>query len=131
MRKFIQPLLIILIVLDLIYVGIIFPYPQLWHKMIHGTDYVDPAGLLRRTGAVWASFALFQIIALFKWRKQPHWLMLVAGIRFTEIFADWNYIYFAQSLTWAGKAGLAIAPLINFGSGLFFFKSYFLVKKDS
>jgi hypothetical protein len=131
MRKFIQPLLIILILLDVIYVAIIFPYPELWYKYIHAAPYVDPAGLLHRTGAVWASFALFQIIALIKWRKHPHWLMLVAGIRFTEIFADWTYVYFAQSLTWYGKAGLLSAPLINFGSGLFFFKAYFNVKKDS
>ena len=130
MKKLIDPLLIVLIVLDLIYVGIIFPYPDLWYRFIHGTAYIDPGGLLRRTGAVWTSFALFQIIALIKWRKHPHWLMLVAGIRFTEIFADWTYVHFAHDLTLLGKMGLLSAGPINLLSGLFFFKSYHLVNQS-
>ena len=129
MKKFIAPLLIILILLDLFYIIIIFPHPELWYRFIHGAPYVDPEGILRRTAAVWTSFALFQIIALFKWRRAPHWLMLVAGIRFTEIFADWTYLYFAQHITWIGRAGLFLAAPINLLSGLFFFRAYHLLRK--
>jgi hypothetical protein len=124
MRKLINPVLIILILLDVVYVCIIFPFPEIWHKVIHGAPYVDPQALLRRTGAVWASFALFQFIALVKWKEQPHWLMLVAGIRLTEIFADWTYLYFAQNITWVGRLGLLSAGPINLLAGWFFYRSY-------
>ena len=62
-----------------------------------------------RTGAVWASFTLFHLIALLKWHRQPYWLPLVAGVRLTEVFSDWVYLSMAESITWFGKVGLFIA----------------------
>jgi hypothetical protein len=69
--------------------------------------------LLRRTGAVWAAFTLFQFIALLRWRNQPYWLPLVAGIRLTEVFSDWVYLSFAGSVTWFGRMSLFVAPPTN------------------
>ncbi len=124
-KKAVDGLLIVLILLDVIYDIVIFGRPELWFRVIHGTGLMDPQGLLRRTGAVWAAFVLWQTITLFRWKNQRHWLMLVAGIRWTEIFADWTYIYFAQSLTTIGWIGLLSAAPINLLSGWFFYRSYF------
>lgn len=129
MRKFISPLLVVLILLDLVYISVIFPRPDMWSHFMHGAAYVDPEGLLRRIGAVWASFALFHFIALIKWRQHPHWLMIVAGMRFSEIFADWTYVYYAHDMTHLGRLGLLSAGPVNLLCALFFFKAYFLVKQ--
>src|SRR5262249_34091143 len=101
--------LLVLIGLDVIYDIIIFCAPEKWAEWIHGVPLSDPHGLLRRLGAVWATFALFHLITLLRWRKNPNWLALSAGIRFTEIFADVTYVYFAQSLTFFGKTVLLLA----------------------
>jgi hypothetical protein len=131
MKKLINPMLLLLILLDLVYVAIIFPSPDFWFKTLHGVSYVDPQGLLFRTGAVWASFALFQIIALIRWRKAPHWLMLVSGIRFTELFADWVHLYYAQNMTGFGRLSLLAAPIVNGLTGWFFFRAYLKVTSTS
>jgi hypothetical protein len=112
-------LLLFLIALDagLSMVALAFPY--LWFQLIHGEPYSDPQGLLRRTGAVWAAFTLLQGIAYVKWRVQPYWLVVVAGVRLTELFSDWTYAYFAQQVTWAGRIGLLLAPPANLACGWF------------
>jgi hypothetical protein len=124
-KKTVDGMLIALILLDVIYDVVIFPSPETWFRVIHGAPYVDPQGLLRRTAAGWAAFALWQFVALLRWKKGRHWLMLVAGIRWTEIFADWTYVYFCQSLTPIGRWGLLAAGPINLLTGWFFYRSYF------
>jgi len=128
-RRWTRPVKIVLaalIVLDVVYPAIIFSSGDLWFDLIHGTDYVDPQSLLKRTGAVWTSFALFQLIAYFRWQKGPHWLMLVAGMRFGEIFADWVYWSSADDHTWFGTLGLLGASPTNLVLGLFFYRAYFV-----
>lgn len=29
-----------------------------------------------------------------QYQARPHWLVLVAGLRFSDIFTDWIYLYF-------------------------------------
>ena len=91
---------------------------------MHGAVYADPLGMIRRLGAVWAAFVLFQLIAVFRWKQNPHWLVIVAGIRWTEVFSDWFYWYFAETLTLFGHAGLLIAPPVNLMLGLFLLKMF-------
>jgi hypothetical protein len=124
-KKAVNVLLVVLILLDVIYDVVIFFSPETWFRVMHGAPYIDPEGLLRRTAAVWAAFVLWQTIALVRWKKGPHWLMLVAGIRWTEIFADWTYLYFAHSITTVGRLGLLSAAPINLLCGWFFYRSYF------
>lgn len=124
-KKAVDLLLVLLILLDVVYFIVIFSSPETWFRVMHGAPYVDPEGLLRRTAAGWAAFTLWQIIALVRWKKNPHWLMLVAGIRWTEIFADCTYLYFAHDITTIGRLGLLAAGPINFFCGWFFFRSYF------
>jgi len=132
MRKLlISTTLVIFVFLDLIYAVVGFFFPEIWFKFIHGAEHVDPQGLLQRTAAVWAAFALFQWIALVKWKKQPYWLAVVAGLRFSELFADWTYLYFADKISVFGWLGLSVSTPTNFFVCLFLLKSYLKISKET
>src|SRR5690554_4816421 len=92
LKKKVNRLLIGLVILDIVLFIFCFFFPDLWFKLFHDLPYMDPAGLLRRTGGVWVAFTLLQLIALFRWQKEPYWLVLVAGVRLTELFSDWIYL---------------------------------------
>jgi hypothetical protein len=124
-KKAVDGLLIVLILLDVVYNVVIFSSPETWFRVIHGAPYVDPQALLRRTAAGWAAFALWQIVALLRWKKGRHWLMLVAGIRWTEVFTDVTYLYFCQNITPLGRWALLAAAPTNILSGWFFYRAYF------
>jgi len=117
-------LLAFLVLLDLVLSTVCLFFPETWFRVFHNAPYVDPQALLRRTGAVWAAFTLFQFIALLRWRSQPYWLPLVAGIRLTEVFSDWVYLYMADSVTWLGRAGLLASPPANILFAWILIKSY-------
>ncbi len=123
--------LVFLVILDLVLSGTCLFFPATWFRVVHDTLYVDPQGLLRRTGAVWAAFTLFQLLALIKWQKKPYWLVLVAGVRLTEIFSDWTYLHFAASITSYGRIGLLIAPLANVVFGWVLIRAYLRLEADS
>jgi hypothetical protein len=88
--------------------------PDLWFKVFHASV---PAGLeiafLRRSAGQWAAFALAQAITLWRWRKQPVWLPITAGIRFSDLFTDISYILAVPSLTPIGWMLLLPPPLLN------------------
>jgi hypothetical protein len=88
--------------------------PDAWFGLLHGTP---PAGLdiplLRRSAGQWAAFALAQGIALFYWRRSPVWLVMVAGVRFSDLFTDISYILAVPSLTLLGWVCLLPPPLLN------------------
>jgi len=117
-------LLLALVLLDIYLSAFTLFFPEAWFGAFHNAPYVDPQGLLRRTGAVWAAFTLFQFVALLRWRCQPYWLPLVAGIRLTEVFSDWVYVYFADSVTSYGLRNLLPAPLANALIAWYLIKSY-------
>ncbi len=113
-----------LVVYDIILSTLTILFPDLWDGFIHGAVYDDPRGLLTRTGAVWAAFSLFQLMAALKWRVQLFWLPLIAGIRLTEVFSDWTYLYVAQDVTWFGWIGLFVNPPMNLFLGWYFVRAY-------
>lgn len=117
-------LLILLIILDLTITFIAFFLPQAWFKIFHGSLYIDPQGFLRRCAANWLAFALIQLLALLKWRKKPYWLAVVAGVRLSDIFTDWAYLFFSSSITLFGRAGLFIISPLNLLLGLYFLNAY-------
>ena len=123
-RAQVSSLLVGLVVLDIVLSTLALAFPARWTEAMHGLPYVDPAGLLRRTGGVWAAFVLLQAIALARWPKQPYWLALVAGVRFTELFSDWVTIFAAQQTTALGTAELLIAPPANLLFGLILITAY-------
>jgi hypothetical protein len=76
-----------------------------------------PAGLetalLRRSAGQWAAFALAQAITLWRWRKDPVWLAVSAGVRFSDLFTDVSYILAVPSLTTLGWILLVPPPFLN------------------
>ncbi len=129
-RLRINTLLIALVIYDVVLSATCLLSPQTWYRLIHGADYVDPQGLLLRTGAVWAAFSLFQLVARVKWEVQPVWLAVIAGIRLTEILSDWTYLYVADSLTRFGWFGLFINPPGNLLLGWYLLRCYRRVHVD-
>ncbi len=125
----INGLLLFLVIWDLLLSTVCLFFPEWWYKLFHGAPYVDPQGLLRRTGAVWAAFTLFQLLAYLRWQREPYWLVFVAGIRLTEIFSDWIYLYFAEGSTWLGRVGLFIAPPSNVVFGWFLLRSFLQIER--
>jgi hypothetical protein len=113
----IKLLLLFLIVLDAVLSILALALPDTWFRLIHDQPYIDPQGLLRRTGAVWAAFTLLQALAYVRWQVQPYWLVVVAGVRLTELFSDWTYLAVAEQVTWSGRIGLLIAPPANLVMG--------------
>lgn len=113
-----------LVLLDLFLAGICLLWPDQWGMLMHGMAYDDPAGNVRRMGAVWLAFLLLQGWALVDWRRLPHLLVLVAGVRLTEIFSDWVLWYHADSLTVFGHFGLLIAPPSNLLFGIYLLGAY-------
>ena len=88
--------------------------PELWFRLLHAGV---PAGLenalLRRSAGQWAAFALAQAITLWRWRKDPVWLAVSAGVRFSDLFTDVSYILAVPSLTTLGWILLVPPPFLN------------------
>jgi hypothetical protein len=130
-RKFIiNAILLGFAILDLAYAVAGLLFPEIWSKTIHGIEAIDLQGLLQRTAAIWAAFAVLQFIAFLKWQSKAYWLAMIAGLRFSELFADWTYLYFAQDLTWLGHAGLFISTPTNMAICWFLLKSYLKLQEN-
>ena len=99
--------------------------PDLWFRLFHGTV---PAGydiaFLRRSAGQWAAFALAQGIALWRWKKSPVWLVIVAGVRFSDLFTDISYVLAVPSLTAFGWLCLLPPPLLNLAGVVIMLRGY-------
>jgi hypothetical protein len=88
--------------------------PDIWFRVFHDAA---PSGLetalLRRAAGQWAAFALAQGLTLRYWKKNPVWLAVVAGARFSDLFTDISYVLSAPSLTTLGWVCLLPPPLLN------------------
>jgi len=129
-RTLISALLVVLAVWDFALWVVAFFYPDLWMGQVHGQTMDDPMGLLPRTGAMWLAFAIFQFVAFLQWRRAPFWLCLVAGMRLSELLADWTYLAFAEVLTTTGRISLALTPVANIAISGFFLWAYFRLRDE-
>ena len=88
--------------------------PNTWFRIFHAST---AAGLettfLRRSAGQWAAFALAQAITLWRWRRDPVWLAVTAGVRFSDLFTDVSYVLSAPSLTTLGWVLLLPPPVLN------------------
>ena len=88
--------------------------PGAWFRVLHASI---PAGLetalLRRSAGQWAAFALAQAVTLWCWRKNPVWLPVCAGVRFSDSITDVSYLVAAPTLTKAGWILLLPPPFLN------------------
>ena len=89
--------------------------PDLWFRLFHHSIPTDfDVAFLRRSAGQWAAFALCQAITLWRWKKQPAWLAIEAGVRFSDLFTDLSYIIVtARSLTTLGWSLFLPPPLLN------------------
>ena len=111
--------LIIAIVVDLSLVVMVTVAPDLWFDLLHGEAEVPRnVVLLRRAGAHWFAFLVFQVAALTQWRRQPLWLVFIAGLRFSDLFTDATYLAVGDDLTPLAWASLSTPPFLNLGMGL-------------
>jgi len=88
--------------------------PDIWFRLFH---IAAPTGLeialLHRSAVQWAAFALAHAITLWRWRTDPVWLAVSAGVRFSDLFTDVSYIVAVPSLTTLGWILLLPPPFLN------------------
>lgn len=113
-----------LVLFDVTLTTAAFFFPDFWFAVFHGVPYEDPQGFLRRCGANWAAFALFQAIARARWKQAPYWLAVIAGVRLSDIFTDLVYYFFAEDTTWFADLTLPTMGLVNLALGLYFLRAY-------
>jgi len=125
-NKTIHALLTILVIFDLFLVVWVIFFPDWWFWAFHGSTDASPDALLflRRCGANWAAFLLFQFIAWRKWKEEKTWLAVVAGIRLSDIFTDPTVALLATKKTWFLYATLPAMGFINLCLGVYFFRAY-------
>ncbi len=128
-RRFLtSALLLVLAVWDAVLATVALAFPAFWFRMFHQAPYVDPQGLLARTGAIWAAFALLQLLAFLKWADAPYWLAIVGGMRLSELFADVTYLLKASSITSSATVGLPLSTATNIIVALFFIQGFLLLQ---
>jgi hypothetical protein len=122
----IHGLLTALVLLDATLVVWAFAFPDLWFRAFHGVESGSALSelFLRRCGANWAAFLLLQAIAWRRWRADPVWLVVVAGVRLSDIFTDATYAVLSPDPTWFSWATLPLMGLVNLLLGLFLLASY-------
>ena len=125
-RRTITGLLGALVFFDLLLVVWAFGFPDLWFELFHtSTEGSQPARLLlKRCGANWGAFALFQAIALYRWEERPHWLTVVAGIRLSDIFTDPVYAAFSDDPSWLNTLALPLMGVGNVALGVFLLSAF-------
>jgi len=119
-----QALLIGLVLFDCVLTTWAWAFPQWWYDAFHGVKYVDPEALLRRMGAQWAGFALCQAVAVWRWRREPEWLAVVAGVRLCDALTDLTYVFLARDTTWFAWATLPAMGPINALMGWYLLRAY-------
>jgi hypothetical protein len=89
--------------------------PDLWFRVFHAAL---PAGLdvawLRRSAGQWIAFSLVQGVTLWRYKREPLWLVATAVARFTDLFTDISYVVSAPTLTHLGWIFLLPPPVLNF-----------------
>jgi hypothetical protein len=116
--------LVALVLFDVFVSVVALFFPDFWYRVVHGVPYDDPQGLLRRCGANWAAFALIQTVALFRWKAAPYWLAVVAGVRLSDMFTDWTYLWFCSNVTTVGAIGMFLASPTELALGVWLLRAY-------
>jgi len=120
----VRALLVSLTGFDLLLVLWAFFLPDLWFWAFHGVERVDPQNLLQRMGANWAAFFLMQLLATLNWRRAPRWILIVAGVRLSDIFTDVTCVIACDDATWFAWATLPLMSLLNLLMGLWLIKAW-------
>jgi hypothetical protein len=124
LRRRITRLLLFLILVDLVLCLVGFVRPELWFDLIHGAPAVDPQRFMQRTAAAWAAFLVLQLIACARFRRDPAWLAVIAGVRLSDMFTDWTHAMLAPDMTSFGYLCLLSASPINLLAGVFLLRAH-------
>lgn len=117
-------LLVALALFDVFLVAWIVGFPHLWVWAFHGVDVPDPQALFTRMGANWAAFALIQWVAVFRCRQHTEWIVVVVGVRLSDIFTDITYVLACEDATWFAWATLPLSSLTNLLFGLWLLSAW-------
>lgn len=71
------------------------------------------ASLVVRTGGIWLGSSMIQLIAFCLWTQNPLWLLVVGGIRLTEVTTGWIWLWSLANSTMISKIFLFMSPLFN------------------
>ncbi|MEZ0368422.1 MAG: hypothetical protein ACAI44_04960 [Candidatus Sericytochromatia bacterium] len=107
-----------------------FGFPDLWFSFFHASPRVDPQALLYRCGANWLAFTIIQALALFKWRRQPWWLLLVAGCRLGDSLTDITCLLLSQKATLYAWLAFPAAGIGNLLLGTLLIRLFQLTVKE-
>lgn len=113
-----------LIGLDLVLTVWGFLLPRLWYSFFHGADYIDPQALLYRCAANWLAFLVLQVIALWRWRRDPMWLAVVAGCRLGDALTDVTCLALANHTTVFARLAFPAAGVGNLIIGVALLRAY-------
>ena len=118
--------LVFAIALDLGVFVMTWAAPGLWFSTFHGATVTDPHAilLLRRAGGHWLAFALVQIVVLLRKDRDPVWLAVAAGLRWSDVFTDLSYVIGASDLAAVGIASLIPPALFNGLGGVMFLAAF-------
>jgi hypothetical protein len=112
--------LVAAILIDVVLCVLTWVAPEMWFETLHATtDNAAFYPFLRRCGSHWAAFAIFQFVALIRWQQGLHWLVLVAGMRLSDLFTDLTYLLSSSNVTPSGSISLLVPPVLNLGMALF------------
>jgi hypothetical protein len=117
--------LLVAIAVDVVLPVLAFASPSWWFDTLHVGRAPDAlhVALLQRAAAQWIAFAALQLVALARWRRWPHWLLLVAGARTSDWLTDLTYLCTMPDpspLRWT----LLAPPLLNIGMSLLLFVAW-------
>lgn len=122
--KRVERLLLFLIAVDVALCLVGFGWPALWFELIHGAPAADPQRFLQRTAAAWAAFLVLQVAAYRRFRREPWWLAVIAGVRLSDMLTDWTHALVAPDMTWLGYACLLSAGPVNVAAGVLLIRAH-------
>jgi hypothetical protein len=124
LTRWVRPILVGLVVLDLALAIWGFVFPDTWFSFFHGSSRIDPRALLFRCAANWTGFVVIQVIALARWRVRPVWIAVVAGCRLGDVLTDVTCLVFSESHTVFAWIAFPLAGLGNVVLGVFLLRAF-------
>lgn len=120
----INVLLVAYFVLNLVRGFVALVLPGRWYLWMHGRVGHDGTGLLARTGGLWLGMVLVEGLVFYFWGTYPFLLAVFAGLRFSEVLADWVYWGSSRQLTTPGQFVLILLPPVHLLTGLYFLSPF-------
>lgn len=106
-------ILVVSIGLDFIRGIVAVGYPDEWFRFLHGEPGEEPQGLLRRAGGVWLGMGFVELTVLLGGLTNPMGLLVVAGMRLTDVLPDVFYAGTSERYAAKGWSWMILVPPLN------------------